>query len=80
MAKFRTARGLSRNTLAEAVAVNRQTIGYLERGDYKPSLELAMKICRVLQQEVEAVFSLDPFDPVPAHVRRMKERQAGGDQ
>lgn len=39
-----------------------------------------MKICRVLQQEVEAVFSLEPFDPVPVHVRRMKERQAGGDQ
>jgi putative transcriptional regulator len=43
---FRAERGLSRRDLAEAVGVNNQTIGYLERGDYQPSLELAMKIAR----------------------------------
>jgi putative transcriptional regulator len=32
--------------LADAVGVNNQTIGYLERGDYKPSLERALKIAR----------------------------------
>ena len=44
IALFRAERGVSRRELAEAVGVNNQTIGYLERGDYKPSLELAMKI------------------------------------
>ena len=44
IAVFRAERGVSRRELAEAVGVNNQTIGYLERGDYKPSLELAMKI------------------------------------
>jgi len=42
IAVFRAERGVSRRELAEAVGVNNQTIGYLERGDYKPSLELAM--------------------------------------
>ena len=44
IAVFRAERGASRRELAEAVGVNNQTIGYLERGDYKPSLELAMRI------------------------------------
>ena len=44
IALFRADHGISRKALAEAVGVNPQTIGYLERGDYKPSLELAMKI------------------------------------
>lgn len=44
IALFRIDRGLSRRDLADAVGVNPQTIGYLERGDYSPSLELAMKL------------------------------------
>ena len=38
---LRAERGLSRQELADAVGVNYQTIGYLERGDYNPSLDLA---------------------------------------
>ena len=41
---LRAERGLSRQELADAVGVNYQTIGYLERGDYNPSLELAFKL------------------------------------
>ena len=44
IALFRAERGMSRRELADAVGVNPQTIGYLERGDYAPSLELGMKI------------------------------------
>ena len=36
IALFRAEQGVSRRELAEAVGVNNQTIGYLERGDYKP--------------------------------------------
>ncbi len=38
-----------------------QTIGYLERGDYQPSLELALKIARHFGVAVEMLFSLDRF-------------------
>lgn len=41
--------------------VNPQTIGYLERGDYKPSLELARKIAGHFGVAVEMIFSLDRF-------------------
>ena len=41
---LRAERGLSRQDLADAVGVNYQTIGYLERGDYNPSLDLAFSI------------------------------------
>jgi putative transcriptional regulator len=61
IAVFRAERGLSRRQLAEAVGVNHQTIGYLERGDYKPSLELALKIARHFGVAVEMIFSLDRF-------------------
>lgn len=61
IAVFRAERGVSRRQLAEAVGVNPQTIGYLERGDYKPSLELALKIARHFGVAVEMIFSLDRF-------------------
>jgi DNA-binding XRE family transcriptional regulator len=58
---FRTERGLSRKDLAVLVDVNPQTIGFLERGDYSPSVELALKLSRVFGVPVERLFSLDPF-------------------
>ena len=62
---YRTERGLSRKELAEQVDVNPQTIGFLERGDYNPSVELALRLARVFEVPVEALFSLEPF-PSPA--------------
>jgi DNA-binding XRE family transcriptional regulator len=61
IALFRTERGLTRKALAELVDVNPQTIGFLERGDYSPSVELALKLARVFGVPVDALFSLDPF-------------------
>lgn len=61
---FRVERGLSRKAVAEAVSVNPQTIGYLERGDYAPSVELALKLARLFGVPVEALFSLTPFPPL----------------
>lgn len=61
----RRAAGLSRQQLAEAVGVHYQTIGYLERGEYSPSLALALDIAATLEQPVEAIFSRRPFPPMP---------------
>ena len=52
---------MSRAELAEAVEVNPQTIGALERGDHYPSLDLALRICAVFDLPVEAVFSRAPL-------------------
>lgn len=74
IALFRVEHGLTRKALAEAVDVNPQTIGYLERGDYKPSLELAMKIAAQFDVAVEHLFSFTPFEPVADTLRRAGER------
>ncbi len=58
---LRVERALSRQQLADAIGVHYQTVGYLERGEYSPSLVLALRIARVLEVRVEDVFSLDPF-------------------
>ena len=57
--EHRTRLGLSRTQLAEAVDVHYQTIGYIERGEYSPSLVLALRIAKTLQAPVETVFSLE---------------------
>jgi putative transcriptional regulator len=67
---FRAERGLSRRQLAEAIGVNDQTIGYLERGDYKPSLELALKIAGHFEVAVEMLFSLERFESIAATLKR----------
>jgi putative transcriptional regulator len=61
---LRAERGLSRKALAEAVGVNYQTIGYLERGDFNPSLELALKLSAYFGLSIEMLFSLKPFTPL----------------
>ena len=70
IALFRAEQGVSRRELAEAVGVNNQTIGYLERGDYKPSLELALKIAGFFRVNVEMIFSLTRFEPISATLKR----------
>lgn len=73
IAVFRAERGMSRRELAEAVGVNNQTIGYLERGDYKPSLELAMKIARHFGVSVEMLFSFQRFESIAMTLKRTGE-------
>jgi DNA-binding XRE family transcriptional regulator len=59
--QVRTSLGLSRQQLADLVGVHYQTIGYLERGEYSPSLVLALRIAKALNREVSELFSLtDP--------------------
>ncbi|GLY65935.1 helix-turn-helix transcriptional regulator [Amycolatopsis taiwanensis] len=61
IAMLRAERGISRRQLAEALGVHYQTIGYLERGEYSPSLHLALRIAQYFEVNVEVVFSTAPF-------------------
>ena len=56
--QVRSSQGLSRQELADLVGVHYQTIGYLERGEYSPSLVLALRISHALNKEVSELFSL----------------------
>ncbi|ADY26867.1 transcriptional regulator, XRE family [Deinococcus proteolyticus MRP] len=65
---LRAERGLSRQDLAAAIAVNYQTIGYLERGEYAPSLDLAFRLSEFFGLPIEAIFSRTPFTPLSEEV------------
>ena len=73
---LRAERGMSRRELAEAVGVHYQTIGYLERGEYSPSLALAFRIAAVFELPLTEVFSDHPFPSlrdVLAHATASKD-------
>jgi DNA-binding XRE family transcriptional regulator len=57
----RTERGISRKAFADALGIHYQTVGYLERGEFSPSLQLALRICAYFDLPVERLFSLDAF-------------------
>ncbi len=61
IAVLRAERGVSRRQLSDALGVHYQTIGYLERGEYSPSLHLALRIAAYFEVPVEVVFSTEPF-------------------
>ena len=63
---LRTERGMSRQQLAEQLGVHYQTIGYLERGEYSPSLHLALRASELFQLPVEAIFALREFPALTA--------------
>jgi DNA-binding XRE family transcriptional regulator len=58
---LRAERRVSRRELAEALGVHYQTVGYLERGEYNPSLHLALRIAKFFDVPLEFVFSIEPF-------------------
>lgn len=55
---FRIKHKLTQEELAHAVGVTRQTIIAIEKGNYTPSVELALKLAKVFKTSVEALFSL----------------------
>lgn len=61
IAVLRAERAISRRQLADAVQAHYQTIGYLERGEYAPSLYLALRIAAYFEVPVEVVFATEPF-------------------
>lgn len=56
IAELRVRAGLSRVELARRVGVNPQTIGYLERGEYNPSLVLAFQLADLFDLTIEQIF------------------------
>lgn len=56
--KFRRAADLTQEQLAEKVGVTRQTIVSIEKGNYTPSVALALQIAAVLRLRVEELFQL----------------------
>ena len=70
---LRAERGVSRRELADALGVHYQTVGYLERGEFSPSLNLALRIAAFFDVPVEVIFSIEPFPRIGP------ERISGGE-
>ena len=51
--------GFSQGQLAERVGVTRQTIGFIEKGEFSPSITLSLKIAREFEITVDEVFWLE---------------------
>ncbi|PIR89249.1 MAG: transcriptional regulator [Candidatus Harrisonbacteria bacterium CG10_big_fil_rev_8_21_14_0_10_40_38] len=56
---FRNKKGITQEELAEAVGVTRQTIIAIEKGNYSPSILLALKIAKFFNEPVEKIFYLE---------------------
>ncbi len=52
----RAAMDMSQQALAEAVGVSRQTINAIEKGDYNPTLNLCVDICKALGKTLDEIF------------------------
>jgi putative transcriptional regulator len=57
-------RGMTREELANALAIKPQTIGYIELGRVIPDLTLALRMSDILGVSVNEIFSLYPFPPL----------------
>lgn len=55
---FRSDKGLTQEELADKIGVSRQTIIAIEKGNYTPSVMLALKIAGVFKRPVEDIFYL----------------------
>ncbi len=74
---LRKERNISRKELAEKIGVNFQTVGYLEREDYNPSLDLAFKISEYFSLPVELIFSPKPLKPLSEEIIELKNKFKG---
>lgn len=57
--ELRARYNLTQDELAEKVGVTRQTMLYLEKGKYNPSLVLAYKVAKALNSTIEEVFIIE---------------------
>ena len=56
--EFRIKREVTRQELADLVGVHYQTMSYIERGEYAPTLALALRLSAALDCKVEQLFKL----------------------
>ena len=52
----RAAKDLSQDELAKRCGVSRQTISAIEKGDYNPTINLCVAICKVLDKTLDELF------------------------
>ncbi|WBB58645.1 helix-turn-helix transcriptional regulator [Streptomyces sp. WMMC500] len=79
LAVIRAERSVSRKQLAEAVGAHYQTIGHIERGQYNPSLDLALRIAEYFELPVEVLFALRPFRPLSDELYGPADRRDSAD-
>jgi putative transcriptional regulator len=60
--KFRKEKGITQEQMAQGLEITRQTVIAIEKGNYTPSVLLAMKIARFFDVPVESLFTLDCFN------------------
>lgn len=58
LSDFRVRKGLTQEELAKILGVTRQTIIAIEKGNYTPSVLLALKIAKFFKKPVESIFTL----------------------
>ena len=71
---LREERGISRKELAEKIGVNFQTVGYLEREEYNPSLDLAFRISECFKLPIEFIFSTTPMKPLSQEIFEQRKK------
>ena len=59
--ELRDERKLKQQELADLVGVSRQTIYFLEKGSYNPSLTLSLKIAEIFDKTIEEIFYFEPI-------------------
>ena len=72
---LRLERGVSRKELAANIGVNFQTVGYLEREEYNPSLDLAFRISEYFSYPIDFIFSTQPLKPMSQEIWDQKQKK-----
>ncbi len=75
IAVLRKERGISRKDLADKIGVNFQTVGYLEREEYNPSLDLAFRISECFALPIDLIFSTEPLKPLSQQILEYKKEK-----
>lgn len=60
--ELRARYGFTQMDLATKVGVTRQTIGFIEKGEFSPSVTLSLRLAKVLQVKVDELFYLEEED------------------
>ena len=63
----RTEKDMTQTELAKAVGVSRQTINAIEQGDYNPTINLFIAICRALDRTLDDLFWEETEEPSKSH-------------
>ena len=61
--EYRSKLGINQTDLGKMAGVSRQTISLIERGDYSPSVALALKLGKICEVKVEDIFQYEEDEP-----------------